>query len=153
MKRFVLVGLLVFLGGTLASVFAFRASGKPLPWPFTNVTQAQLNRAGLTLTPRATPTNLPTRLATGRQVAALVTADHYSRSRSFHLAQPQYMHCDDQWARNPTINEDCWAVLVDPTNFVFLGSPHMPPPASAKWGIVLVNPTTGRIIDTLVSND
>jgi hypothetical protein len=141
------------IGGTLASVFAFRASGKPLPWPFTNVTQAHLNGAGLTLAPLATPTNLPTRLATARQIAALATADRYSRSRSFHLAPPQFMHCVDRWTANPTVNEDCWAVVVDPTNFPFLGSPQVPPPASAKWGIVLVDPKTGRIIDTRASNN
>jgi hypothetical protein len=147
------VTLCLVIGGILVSVFAFPASGKTLPWPFANVSQAQLSRGGLSLTPLATPTNLPSRLATSRQVAALVTAHNFSRSRGFHLAPPHYMHCRDQWARNPTIDEDCWAVVVDPTNFVSLGSPLAPPPASAKWGIVLVHPRTGRIIDTRAGSD
>jgi hypothetical protein len=145
------VALCLVIGGILVSVFAFPASGKTLPWPFVNVSQAQLSRGGLSLTPLATPTNLPSRLATSRQVAALVTAHHFSRSRSFNLAPPHYMHCEDRGARNPTIKEDCWAVVVDPTNFPFLGSPQVSP-APAKWGIVLVNPETGRIIDTRASN-
>ena len=135
------------IGGTFASVFAFRASGKPLPWPFGNVTQAQLNRAGLTLTPLATPTNLPKRLATGRQIAALVKADDHYGSRSRNLAPPQYMHCDDWDASNPSINEDCWAVVVNPTNFPLMGAAGLPPLAPFKWGIVLVSSKTGKIIE------
>ena len=132
---------LVAACAAIAAVIALTAapSGKSgTPFPFTSVSAAQLASGGITLS--STTAAIPADAASTSTVAQAATAYEGAAVREMH-----YMHCVDTWAR-PQINQDCYAVSMDPSGVVVLGSPNMPPPKPATWEIELVDPTTAKVI-------
>jgi hypothetical protein len=136
--------VLVLALGATAAILAFvtAPNGKSNPpFPFTSVTPGQIAPAGLTLS--APQASLP-----AQAVSALAAsqAAHAFQGTAATALEAHFMHCVDTTAV-PPINQDCYAVSVDPAGIQFAGFRNAPP-APATWGIVLVDPS-GNPIETV----
>jgi hypothetical protein len=99
------------------------ASAPPMP------TGAQWAPFNVTISPAQSAPSVPEQAADNAASAATGAT----------VLNDQYVHCDVPGAV-PPINQDCYVVLVDPTQM---------PESSATapgWAAVLVDPTTGKAI-------
>jgi hypothetical protein len=110
------------------------------PWPFADVSASQLAPHGIVL---SSPAGAPPATAVGNAAANRAAINFMGSNAS--VLETQYMHCVDNTASNPEINQDCYVVVVNPSAIHFAGSPQVIPP-SATWGIVMVDPA-GNIIE------
>jgi len=70
------------------------------------------------------------------------------------VREEHYVHCVDTWAR-PQIDQDCYAVSVDPSGVPVLGSAlaGLSDPKPATWEVVFIDPSTGAVIDDRGGNN
>jgi len=66
------------------------------------------------------------------------------------VIESHFAHCADTTRRHVWLNEDCWAVSLDTTNFNPVGGtvPGGPPAKPLKYFVVLVEPGTDKILDS-----
>jgi hypothetical protein len=115
------------------------------PFAFTTVTPTQLAGAGVTLSDPQAP-------VPGTAVSASAAAQVASAMNNSAVKEVHYMHCANTWVR-PQINQDCYAVSIDPTNTPILGDPDMSTnPKPATWELVMVSPS-GQVIDDTGGNN
>lgn len=138
----------VVLCATAATIIALAVApnGKSDTWPFTTVSPAQLASDGVTLdSPQA---GIPSAAVS----ASVAEADASAALGNAAVREEHYMHCVDAQATNPSINQDCYVVSVDPSNIPIEGSSKFPVPAPMKWAVVLIDPATGNVIEEKASN-
>jgi hypothetical protein len=144
--RYLYIAALSLLVVGAVALLATASGRSAQPFAFTTVTPQELAGNGVTLT--APLAALP--------AAAVSQADANAAASSAvqggAVLESHYMHCVDSWARNPTIDEDCYAVSVDPASIPVAGQPGEPFPAPMKWAVVFVD-STGQVIDIKASNN
>ncbi|HLK13354.1 MAG TPA: hypothetical protein VKT78_00990 [Fimbriimonadaceae bacterium] len=135
----------VLLLATLVVILAalvHSPSGQATTWPFATLTPVEMGRAGVTL---SSPTRTLAALAPA-PVSARVAGSAASKAMGDAKAlEVRYVHCSDTWAV-PNIDQNCYAVSVDPASVPLMGSANMPQP-KATWGLVMIDPSTGAVID------
>lgn len=112
-------------------------------WPFATVTPAQLAPAGVTLSDPTSSLNGAVSLSSAESAAS---AAFGASVREIHA-----MHCVDTTAV-PNIDQDCYVVSVDPSKVPLMSSSVMPAPDPPVWAIVLVDPSTGKVIESRAGN-
>jgi hypothetical protein len=133
-----LVLALCALAGVLALVVPSGKSSSST-WPFSTVTSGQLSKGGITLSSPVAP--LPATAVSS--TAADAAVDAYFGG--IPILDTGYQHCVDATA-SPEINQDCYAVTVDPSKLQLPGQGNASP-KPLTWLIVLVDPT-GQVIES-----
>lgn len=140
MKRryLVAVGAIVAAGVALALAITFTGSGGAAPGIFRTVSAKKLAAGGLRLgAPRsATPS-----AASGRAAARAASKQFDGRK----VLEYHYVHCLDP----PGVNEDCWAVSLDPSGPTLNGPalPGQPAPPRPTYLVVLIYPVGHEFIE------
>jgi len=141
-RRYILLAALAVLAGAvlgLASVV--HSAGSPPPIVFAAVPPNVLSANGIDLTaPQGSSTT-----AAGQAAAA-------TASRAFGGAtvrESHFAHCVDP-NLSPAIDQDCWAISLDPSGFH--SHPPMGQPAAATYLIVLVDSTGGEVLHAQAGN-
>jgi hypothetical protein len=131
--------LAVLIAGGLAVTSAVRSAGSPPPISFAAVAPEVLEAAGINLTEPQNPSAPAGSAASGKTAAA-------AASKAFGGAavrESHFAHCNVANAA-PPIDEDCWAISLDPSGF------HSHGPATttiaATYLIVLIDPATGQAL-------
>ena len=128
----------------LAEALLFTGCGGA-SFAFTTITPAQLYAAGVTLSNAQAP--VPATAVSASAAAQVAKEMDNSAVKEVH-----YMHCVNTFVR-PQINQDCYAVSIDPTNAPILGAPNLPTTSRpATWELVMVDPSGHVIDDTGGSN-
>jgi hypothetical protein len=148
-SKYTYVGLAVCAGLAAVIALAVAPGGKSgTPFAFTTVTASQLASDGVSL---SDPQSAAPAAAVSSQAVAQAASAYEGGAA---VREVHYMHCVDAWARNPSINQDCYAVSLDPSNVVELGSPLLKAqPKPATWEVVMVDPATGNVIDDRAGNN
>lgn len=128
------------LAAVAASLTATRGHAGS-PFPYSTVTPAQMAQGGVSLTAAF---NAAPQAAVGLQAAAIAASRAENGAR---VLEDHLMHCTDEWARNPRVDQDCYAVSVDPSNVPVLINPQDPVFNKPTWEVVFIDPTTGAVID------
>lgn len=110
------------------------------PFPFSTVTPAELAANGVALTAAQ---HAPPSLAVAQSVANAHASDALANAA---VRESHYVHCSDTF-EVPAIDEDCYAVSLDPSVIPVVWAAHIPgpPPAPMKWAVVLVD-TSGSVL-------
>ncbi|SRR6266516_215892 len=143
-RKYQALVLCVAVAGSIA--FAFSASGRSAPWPFTSVTPQELAREGVTLTAATPPANVPT---TAADAAAAARKFQGHRALEVH-----YAHCVDT-TNVPRLDQGCWAVSIDPRGMTAPGGLVLAPSAytttpsspAIHYDVVFVDPMSGKVIE------
>jgi hypothetical protein len=134
--------LLVAIAGSVA--FAFAAIGRSAAFPFRSVTPAELARGGVKVSAATPPANLP---ITAAQAAA--TARKFQGRSTLEV---RYVRCVDA-TKVPKLDQDCWAVSIDPHGLTALGGPAVTlngktrPPSKIRYDLVFIDADTGKVIE------
>jgi hypothetical protein len=139
-KRYTYIALVALCATAVAAVLVAVPGGKSgTAFAFTTVTPAQMYAAGVTLSDAqaAVP---------GTSVSASAAAQAASAMVGTAVREVHYMHCVNTFVR-PQIDQDCYAVSVDPANAPTLGGfPDQTTSKPATWELIMVSPT-GQVID------
>jgi len=87
-------------------------------------------------------------VAGGSSNSALATA---GQSTGLTALQATYQYCSDPNV-HPAIAQDCWVVVMQPGQH-FPGAPGEPDPKPATWSLVLVDPSSGNVLERLAANN
>jgi hypothetical protein len=136
-RRWAYAALLVL--AAVAAALALVSTGKSNPpFPLSTVTPSQIAVGGVALGPASGP---PPAAAVGLSVAAQrASAMAGGPAREVH-----YVGCVDAFVR-PQIDEDCYAVSVDPSATPVMSSPYQQATPEPKWEIVFVDPS-GQVLN------
>ena len=138
------VGIVLLAAGALGAASLTRSAQAPAPSApvtFSSFPTAQeLASGGLVLTaPQGAST-----VAEGRAAEAAARVEMGAP-----VVESRFAHCADTTPRHVRLNEDCWAVSLDPTKVANPGGtpPGGPPAKPLKYVVVLVEPGTNKILD------
>jgi hypothetical protein len=137
-KLLLAVSLAVVAVGAAAAFSWPSAPRASSPVIFSTVPAAKLALAGIALTEPGGPTPSA---AAGDAAAAAASKDAGASVLEYH-----YAHCVDSQSANPHIDEDCWAVSLDPTGLRSSGPPGSPA-QKATYNLVLIDPANDKFIE------
>ena len=132
--------VVVALAAVAAALAALAPSGQSssTSWPF-SVSSATLTQAGIDLSD-------PTTTDPGHGSAARAAV---ARLFNIPTTAVSYQHCVDRFAANPRIDQDCYVVQIDATKFLVPGGQEKATkPNRLSWFIGLVDPATGKVLET-----
>ena len=127
--------------------FGVAGVGQSAAFPFRSVTPAELARGGVEVSAATPPANLPTTAA-----RAASAAHKFQGAR---VLEVHYARCVDS-DKVPKLNEDCWAVSMNPRGVAVPGGPavlrggkttkawHAP---IVRYDLIFVNASSGKIIE------
>ena len=127
------------------------AAKAPAEIPFSTITPLQVASSGIEFTaPHGTSS------VAERQAAEVVGGNEFGLP----VIEMHFAHCSDRHTV-PAIDEDCWVVSLDTTNFHPIGGhPPIPPGSTTpvrdrpvKYMVVLVEPGTGKVLEDVGSRD
>lgn len=129
-RYLVAVGAVVAAGGAVTLAVAVTGSGGAAPGIFRTVSAKKLAAGGLRL---SAPRNATPSAASGRAAAQEASKQFDDRK----VLEYHYVHCLDP----PGVNEDCWAVSLDPKGPVASVGPVLPgqpAPPQPTYLVVLI---------------
>ncbi|MDX6480687.1 MAG: hypothetical protein QOG85_1197 [Gaiellaceae bacterium] len=106
---------------------------------FSTIPAAKLAPAGITLTAPEGP--IPSSAA-GETAAKAASNESGGRA----VLEYHYAHCVDSQSANPHVDEDCWAVSLDPTGVVSNPPPGRPA-QTATYSLLLIDPANDKFIE------
>jgi hypothetical protein len=155
-KRRKCVAVALLFGVVVAGliVFAFADIGQSAAFPFRSVTPAELARGGVTLSAATPPANLPT-TASG----AVATVTKFQGGRR--VLEVHYARCVDS-QKVPRLDQDCWAVAIDPHGLRGHGGPAVMANGHFKvrrkhaqafhYDVVFVDANSGKVIEATLGS-
>ena len=137
-------GLALVVAAAVGAVLGTNArGGSSTVVAFQTVSAAQLAAAGVSL-------NAPT--DGGSASAAAVSAqaaatDALQNTESQKVLETHFAHCVDT-QMTPTLDRDCWAVSLDPSNVESSPAPGFPA-QHATYLVALIDPSSGKFIEAI----
>jgi hypothetical protein len=135
-RYLVAVGAVVAAGVALPLAFMLTRSGGAAPGIFRTVSVTKLAVGGLRL---SAPRSARPSAAAGRAAARAASKQFDDRK----VLEYHYVHCVDP----PGVDEDCWAVSLDPSGLYGNGGSSGIAPQKASYLVVLIYPVGDAFIE------